>query len=143
MCNCGGGGRSRGVSQRGLPSSERSLLPASNETEVWFYAPSIGASLFATNGGVTGRALYFRHNAVSNVPTADADWFVANPSKWVRAKPNDAIIARRGIEYTLYSPLVDGQFNGAANYTFTVGRIQPVLNADLSAVQAAVAGTIM
>ena len=143
MCNCGGGNRSRGTSQRGLPSSERSLMPSSGEAEVWFYAPSLGGNFFATNGGVTGRALYFRHNATSNVPSADADWFVANPNKWVKAKPDDAIIARRGVDYALFNPLVDGQFNGAVEYTFTVGRIQPVLNVDLSAVQAAVAGTIM
>lgn len=118
-------------------------MPSSGEAEVWFFAPSLGDKLFATNGGVTGRALYFRHNATSNVPSADADWLVANPSKWARAKPDDAIIARRGVDYALFNPLVDGQFSGAVSYTFTVGRIQPVLNVDLSAVQAAVAGTIM
>lgn len=97
---------------------------------------------YTTYGPVSGRALYFAHNAYRNIAAADAEWMIQNPN-WPRGKPIDAILARRGDEFVLYRPSESGNVSGAIEYVFSADVEQPVLNVDLSAVQAAVSGTIL
>lgn len=105
--------------------------------------PSLAeGNYYVTYGPVSGRALYFAHNAFRNMQVSDAKWMIENPN-WPRGKPNDAILARRGDEFVLYRPSESGVASGAIDYVFSAGVEQPVLNVDLSAVQAAVSGTIL
>ena len=140
MCNCGG---VRAVQSRSPGQPATPVLPSGGQVQTWFYMPSlVEGAYYVTYGPVTGRALYFSHNGINNIQGVDAEWMITNPD-WPRGKPVDAILARRGSEYTLYRPDTNGSVSGAANYVFSAGVEQPVLNEDLSAVQAAVSGTIL
>ena len=139
MCNCG-----KGVKEVKTPGdSERSLLmPKSGQVTVWFYSPSQAGKIFATHGGLSGMVYYFRHDQETLVRAGDAEWFVQNPNSWVKSRPDDATLARRGDEYSIYNPTEIGIVAGTLTYNFSSGVSQRVLNIDLPLVQAAIPGTV-
>ena len=85
---------------------------------------------------------YFRHDKETLVRAGDAEWFVKNPNSWVKPRPEDATLARRGDEYSIYNPTESGIVTGTLMYNFSSGVSQRVLNIDLPLVQAAIPGTV-
>lgn len=139
MCNCGKAVkevRTPGDSERGL------MMPKSGQVTVWFYSPSQAGKIFSTHGGLSGMVYYFRHDQETLVRAGDAEWFVQNPNSWVKPRPEDATLARRGDEYSIYNPTESGIVTGTLTYNFSSGVSQRVLNIDLPLVQAAIPGTV-
>lgn len=140
MCNCG---KSRELVPNPRAVERSFAMPKSGQQFVWFYAPSIGAGTFVTNGGISGSPYYMRHDTEFKMSALDADWNVTHPDSWNRGRPNDAILARSGVEYVYFIPDSSGEVQGqAVRYVFSLGQKLRVLNVDLPAVQGAVSGTV-